>query len=138
MIKKFIDCWDKRKAKVEDYFKNNHPDNYKHIVEKVISILYDDNDYSYEYPSIKRIHEINDGDYQGTLLYVIGSNDYQPSDYWFVKVDYGSCGGCDTLQAILDSVNYDDDKPTEDQVKQYMQLALHILQGLTSMQVKHG
>ena len=39
---------------------------------------------------------------------------------------YGSCSGCDTLQCIQD---YDLSKiPDEDQVKEYMQLSLHLLQ----------
>jgi len=38
---------------------------------------------------------------------------------------YGSCSGCDTLQAISD---YDDGRPSELQLKEYMALALHLVQ----------
>jgi hypothetical protein len=77
-----------------------------------------------------RIYEINDGDYQGTLVYVIAEKGYQPSAYWYVRVYYGSCSGCDTLQAIC---GYDDKQPTQEQVDDYWKLALHIVQGLKKM-----
>lgn len=47
-----------------------------------------------------------------------------------MKVGYGSCSGCDTLEAIRD---YSSEKPTPEQVKDYMALALHIVQGLKKM-----
>lgn len=62
-------------------------------------------------PHPERIHQIDDGDYQGTLIFVIGAGGYQPSRYWYVKVGYGSCSGCDTLQAIR---GYEDDAPTKE------------------------
>lgn len=67
---------------------------------------------------------------QGALVYVIGATGYQPDKYWYVKVGYGSCSGCDTLEAIRE---YQDGKPTERQVNKYMTLALHIVQGLRLM-----
>ena len=33
---------------------------------------------------------------------MIPEEGYQPSDYWYVRVSYGSCCGCDTLQSITD------------------------------------
>ena len=45
---------------------------------------------------------IDDGDYQGTLLYLIPKNTYQPGEYEYLMtyVGYGSCSGCDTLQGL--------------------------------------
>ena len=71
---------------------------------------------------------IDDGDYQGTQIFVIHLDKYQPdeSDYVVTNTYYGSCSGCDTLQAISE---YDyDEKPDENQIKDYMELALHLLQ----------
>ena len=98
------------------------------MVREVIKVVTTD-DYNAIDP--ERIHQIDDGDYQGTLLFVIAARSYQPDDYWFVKVGYGSCSGCDTLQAI--NYSLDDNPPTDDQVSQYMTLALHIVQGLKFM-----
>ena len=126
MIQEFIDLFMIKKPQLEIMFKE-HPESYKEIVKNVVSLLKTDD---YSCISSERIHEIDDGDYQGTLLYVIGADGYQPDDYWYVKVGYGSCSGCDTLEAIRD---YSDDAPTETQIKGYMTLCLHIVQGLKKM-----
>lgn len=81
-------------------------------------------------PDPARIYQIDDGGYEGTLVFVIGAGGYKPSRYWYVKVGYGSCSVCDTLQAIR---GYEGDAPTKEQVDAYMTLALHIVQGLREM-----
>jgi hypothetical protein len=129
MIDEFVKAWDARKGEIEAKFRAKHPDDYKEIVRNVIEILTDGKKYSGN-PDPKNIHEIDDGDYQGTLVYVIPEEGYQPDTYWYVKVFYGSCSGCDTLQAIT---GYSNEPPTEKQVKEYMMLALHIVQGLKKM-----
>lgn len=50
----------------------------------------------------ENIAVIDNGDYQGTLLFLIPQNTYQPAEYEYLMtyVGYGSCSGCDTLQAI--------------------------------------
>jgi hypothetical protein len=58
---------------------------------------------------------------------LIPINTYQPSveDYVYTNTYYGSCCGCDTLQRIS---TYDEEEPNEKQIKDYMELALHLLQ----------
>ena len=71
---------------------------------------------------------IDNGDYQGTQIFIIPINTYQPGvdEYVYTHTYYGSCSGCDTLQAIQ---SWDGDElPNEEQVKDYMELALHLLQ----------
>lgn len=128
MIREFVDAWDSRKQEVREKFELKHPDSYEDVVRTVVGILGDSE--AYGSPDPERITSIDHGHYQGTLLFVIGANGYQPDDYWYVKVNYGSCSGCDTLQAIYD---YSSDPPTDKQVDEYMTLALHIVQGLKSM-----
>jgi hypothetical protein len=128
MIQKFVDRFIAAEADVRDCFASNAPSSYEGIVEVVVDAIFDADDGS---PHPKRIHTINDGDYQGTLLFVIGADGYQPSDYWFVKVGYGSCSGCDTLQAIQDGIWIAEGDTAIDD---YWTLALHIVQGLTAMQ----
>lgn len=55
----------------------------------------------------KKITEIDNGDYHGTLIYVIPLDTCQPAEYEYLMtyVAYGSCSGCDTLQAILEDDN---------------------------------
>lgn len=129
MDKAIVAAWDENKAKVQAVFEAAHPEDYKTVIRAVVQMLHDASD-EYTKPDPERIHEINDGNYQGTLVYVIGATGYQPDEYWYVKVGYGSCSGCDTLEAIR---CYEDGVPTADHVKQYMLLALHVVQGMRQM-----
>ena len=75
---------------------------------------------------IKGIHEIDDGDYQGTLLYLIPFATYQPSshEYLMTAVEYGSCSGCDTLLGIIE---YCIKEVTEDIVNDLITLCRDII-----------
>ena len=127
MIEAFTKAWDERKHEIEIKFQNGHPSSYQDIVEAVIWILDDSDDFNNPDPG--RITVIDHGDYQGNFLFIIAADGYQPRDYWFVMVGYGSCSGCDALADISSDGEYSE-LPNEQQVKDYMTLALHILQGL--------
>ena len=134
MIEEFVKAWDERKGEIEAKFRQEEPQEYKEIVKAVVSIL--DKTKEYGIPNANNIHEINDGDYQGTLLYLIPEDTYQPHNYWYVRVWYGSCSGCDTLEAIHSTGRWNErDNPEvkEKRIKEYMTLALHIIQQLKSM-----
>jgi len=128
MITEFVGRFMEKKADLQELFAAEHPKDYKAVIKAVVSILNNGNDNRSLDP--ERIHEIDDGNYQGTLIYVIGATGYQPNDYWYVKISYGSCTGCDTLEAIR---RYSNKKPNEEQVRDYMTLALHVVQGLKKM-----
>ena len=136
MIEEFTKRWFERSHMVRSLFEAQMPGAYRDIVTAVVAMLHDEDKYGSIDP--EHIHEINDGNYQGTLVYVIGASGYQPDDYWYVKVGYGSCSGCDTLGNIL-SGNWGHE--SEEEVKawkqaaldQLMTLALHIVQGLKKM-----
>lgn len=130
MDKQFIDAYMANKHEIESIFSKKHPDNYAEIVREVISAIKKGIDREYESPDPERIIEIDHGSYQGTLVYVVGFGGYQPYEYAYVRVYYGSCSGCDTLESIK---GYDGEPPTKEQTDQYMTLALHIAQGLRRM-----
>lgn len=127
MITEFVERFMSNKGELEKHFAAGHPNGYLDIVRAVVDVVKGD-----EFDSMdpSRIHVIDDGEYQGRLLFVIAASDCQPRDYWYVTVAYGSCSGCDTLKAIHD---YSSDPPTADQIKDYMTLALHIVQGLKKL-----
>lgn len=127
MISEFVERFMSHKATLREKFAT-HPSNYEGIVKAVVEVIADPDEY--DTPDPARITKIDHGGYQGTLVYVIGATGYQPSDYWYVKVSYGSCSGCDTLEAIR---GYSDEPPTEEQKEEYLTLALHIVQGLKKM-----
>ncbi len=131
MIKEFVDAYMENKEALRAVFSAAHPSTYTDIVKSVVQILSNcaGPDWA-DRPDPERIHVIDDGDYQGTLVYVIAEQGYQPTTYWYVRVSYGSCSGCDTLEAIR---HYDDGPPSGEQVAEYMTLALHIVQQMKKM-----
>lgn len=127
MIKEFVKKWDKYKKDLEDYFRNTEQeeyDTYKEIVEALFEkVINKDIDYG-KYDT-ENILVIDDGDYQGTQIFILHRRTYQPSveEYVYTNTYYGSCSGCDTLQSFATW-----GLPSENQVKDYMELALHLLQ----------
>lgn len=139
MIKFAVDQWDKNKKRLENNILNNleayNEFSYSELVGKVVDFIFNDEDSKYsddEYDS-KNITEIDNGDYQGTLLYLIPLKTYQPSEdgYLMTYVGYGSCSGCDTLQSIQ-MWSFDDEDISDDKkkkfVKDIMGLCLDLVQ----------
>lgn len=118
MIKNFVDAWNANKEAIRATWLKECPCDYESLVKGVVSFMPD--------MDPERVHEIDDGDYQGTLVYIIAAQGYQPSTYWCVKVSYGSCSGCDTLQDLQT-------QPLNDRIDGMLTLGLHIVQGLRSM-----
>lgn len=81
---------------------------------------------------LSRLVEIDHGHYQGTQIYLLANDSYQPDmgDYIVLDNSYGSCSGCDTLAYIQSLAGWDhyDDCPTSEQIDRYMTLALHMVQ----------
>ena len=129
MEAKFIERFDSKRDEIKETLAFlldtcKYDIDYRDIVSIVIDAIHED----YGDPNPNAISEIDDGDYQGTLLFVIPEEIYQPYDYWYVRVFYGSCSGCDTLQDIL----YCSDSK-EQQIDDLFTLALHIFQGLKKL-----
>ena len=131
MIKEFVDKWDKYKNDLEDYFRTTEQREYSCYKEIVIAVfekvINKDIDFDIDKFDTEHICEIDDGDYQGTQIFILHKDSYQPSieEYVYTNTYYGSCSGCDTLLCIS---GYDDGLPSEEQVEDYMRLALHLLQ----------
>ena len=128
MIQEFINRYMERKDVIRTALSEKHPDTYKDLVRLVVDTV---SDGKYREMDAENIVEINQGDYQGTLVYLIPEKGYQPHDYWYLRVWYGSCSGCDTLEGIRE-YGYDK-KPDVGQVNDYMTLTLHIVEGIKSM-----
>ena len=126
----FVDKFMNGREQLKAIFKKEHPEDYQDIVKKVIDIINPDG-FAHELPDPERIHQIDDGDYQGTLVFVIASRGYGLHSYWYVMISYGSCSGCDTLINIHRFQR--DDPPNDQQVEDYMTLALHVVQNIKRM-----
>jgi hypothetical protein len=128
MIRYCYEAWESNRDKLEDYLRTQP--NLKHfeyidLVKTVVQfILCEDWD-------ADRITEIDDGDCQGALLFLIHRHTYQPSPYEYLitYVDYGSCSGCDTLQAIQAGAK-PNTSPTARQLQDLMTLCKDIVMNM--------
>lgn len=122
IIKRF----DEKRTTLKAIFKKKHPESYLEIVKQLVkAVSCDGLDMDPD-----RITVIDHGDYQGSQLFIIAAKGYQPSDYWATECSYGSCTGCDTLQAIR---GYGDDAVSAKQADDYVTLALHLAQKMEKL-----
>jgi hypothetical protein len=128
VIQKFVDRWMANKHLVAERYAEKHPDGYAAIFGDVVSVLCDANN-EYDSPDPERITVTDHGSYSGTMLFTVACGGYTPERYWACLVDYGSCSGCDTFEA-LHAYSDDDEQPTPEQIDGYMTLALHMVQAL--------
>ncbi len=137
MLKICRDKYEKNEEKLREELKkidlNSYECDYKTLVGLTINSILNDSEDSWDKWDVDNIHEIDDGDYQGTLLFVIPKKTYQPSSYEYLitYVGYGSCSGCDTLQAIQDWSTKKDENGnyiyTVEQLNDFMELCRDIL-----------
>lgn len=101
---------------------------YEDLVKLTFDIIYNSADHPYgEALNTDHITVIDDGDYQGTLLFLIPFDTYQPSEgeYIMTYIGYGSCCGCDALQAAQ-AYHYDE-KLDESQIKDFMSICKDLI-----------
>lgn len=133
MLKIIADAWAKNNGKLRDALKTTDMDaiGYKKLVEMAFSYVYNNSDSVVTGKTcpadVHNITLIDNGDYQGTLLFIIPFDTYQPTcgEYLLTYADYGSCSGCDTLMAITE---YESGSPSEEQLNDLMMLCLDILE----------
>lgn len=92
MIKEFCLAWEKNKDKLEEYFrttKQDEYDEYKTLVGLLFDIVVNPEfgDWDNNKFDTKNILEIDDGDYQGTEIFILHKNVYQPDieDYVYIQ-----------------------------------------------------
>lgn len=105
MIKSFIEAWEKNNYQLRLWLEYDvdiedieYADIVKAIFERVINPSIER---EWEKYDIEKMTIVNDGDYQGTLIFLIPKNVYQPDAYDYIVTHnyYGSCSGCDALQS---------------------------------------
>lgn len=121
-----IKKWEQRKDLLSNIISSTDQSDidYLFLVKLIVAhVISDEED---EWDSLN-VQEIDNGNYQGTLMFIIHRAMYQPSaeDYLVTYSYYGSCSGCDTIEGIR---CYEDGKPTLNQIDQYMTLCLHLVQ----------
>lgn len=130
MMKIAIDKWNKNKDVLKLALSNldHFPCCYAELVEMAFKYIWNTDALSWCELDIEAITEIDNGDYQGTYIYIIPFDTYQPSEWEYLMTfaGYGSCSGCDTLQRIESLGDYDA-PPNDVQVKELLQLCKDII-----------
>lgn len=128
MITEFINKFQEIKPRLLEQFSKEEPDDYADIFKQTIKMMFEKSEDTYscnsETPDFERITVIDDGDYQGTLVFVVAAKGYQPSNYWCTRVFYGSCSGCDTFEAYSDYYNPKNSAP------EMVTMALHMIESM--------
>ena len=126
MLKYCLKKWDNHKEELEKALRRDIKLNnceYSYLVKLVVQYILngDGEDWDSDHITV-----VDNGHYQGTQLFLIPEDCYQPSEYEYLMtyVGYGSCSGCDTLLAIQ---NYGEKQLSEGQVKNFMALCKDIV-----------
>ena len=74
-----------------------------------------------EHWDTSQITQIDDGSYQGTLLFLIPEDCGDPAEYNYLMtyIGYGSCSGCDLLQSIQPDNH---EETTDEDIAEFMAL----------------
>lgn len=130
MIKEIIMQWETNKSKLENWFRTSDKRKYRNYGTIVKDIF----TYVIEGYDTEKIHVIDDGEWQGTQIFIIPKDTYQPDveDYLITDTYYGSCSGCDALLNIVERGGYGE-YFDEQQISELMTLSLHIVQKLRSI-----
>ena len=118
-------CWDRNNKKLREVLSERTDLNscsYKDLVKITFEVIFNNDEYNDDIKlDLEHMTEIDDGSYQGTILWAIPFDTYQPSanEYLMTHIEYGSCSCCDTLQGIQ---GYSEEKPTKEQLNEFMML----------------
>ena len=126
MDNRIIRLWDEYKGLLEQHIKQTNQEEieYEFLVKLIVKEIINRGEIEYD---ADKITVIDNGDYQGTQIFIIPRDIYQPEAEWYLVTyaEYGSCSGCDTIIGIK---GYEGGLPDEEQVKDYMTLCLHLIQ----------
>lgn len=128
MLKQFVEAWEKGKdgllADLQRLCANNNDSQITY--EALVRLGWGKvgGEFKHTHIDLGKLRCIDDGDYQGTLIFIAPFDTYEPSgdEYVYVVIDYGSCSGCDTLLSLQSNDN------PEVRAHDYLELILHIMQ----------
>lgn len=123
MLKYCYEKWNENKHILEAKLRQTDLSciDYKDLLAITVVCILNNGEYLDHTWNVEKITEIDDGNYQGTLIYLIPEKTYQPSEYEYLMtyMGYGSCSGCDLLLSIQP---YSKEETDEDDIKAFMSL----------------
>ena len=121
MIQHFVEQWHENKHKLKSFLEKEYDQSedkrfwgpsYIELHQKLFELVVTEpreirtpfdqrwNNYSWDF---NRFLVLDHGEYQGTMIFIMVPDVYQPSldkDYYFTSVMYGSCSHCDTMEHV--------------------------------------
>jgi hypothetical protein len=128
MIQQIVNFYFEQQKTLEESFIENLPGSYKELVYRTIKSISDHEYDEFFSPDPEKMIELNHGHHTGVNLYIMPEKGYEPMTYFVVKIIYGSCGACDTMQNILEN-----ESNKEQQIKDLMTLSLHVIQNIKTI-----
>ncbi len=127
MLKILAEQWGKYNKELKERLtqieQTRDVDSYKELLKETFDVIFNNHlPAGFNKLNLQNITEIDNGDYQGTLLFLVPIGNWCPSeyDYLMTYIGYGSCSGCDSLQAALYG--------SEDKVFSLLEICKDILQ----------
>jgi hypothetical protein len=124
MLKYCYKKWNDNKDKLEAALRETDlsAQSYKSLLALTVKHILNPGDSNEYYWDTDKIEVVDNGDYQGTLLFLIPKDTYQPSEYEYLMtyIGYGSCCCCDYLQSIQPWSS--DEEVTDKDIKNFMGL----------------
>lgn len=137
MVKYCLDRWDRNKNRLKKALSEDVELNeceYDYLVKMTVKYILNEekSPFTCDNWDEENITLIDNGDYQGTRIFVIPCKTYQPSEYEYLMTfsNYGSCSGCDTLLAIQNGYYNPKVTPTETQLEDYMTLCRDLVSNI--------
>lgn len=122
MLKYCINKWEENRGKLKKAIQEldgyiSYTELMKLVVKHIFGDEWDD----------KEITAIDNGDYQGTIIFAFHKKTYQPyaSQYLMTYISYGSCSLCDALEAA-----FFENETEEETVLDLMNICLHLIQNM--------
>jgi hypothetical protein len=122
MINEYTQLWADHQSELLQRLREEPRWSYLELFKLLIEVVINKGEHTL---CLGQVTQLDHGDYQGTMVFIVPDESYQPyvDDYIYTHVYYGSCAGCDTLEAIRD-----DYENKEQQAKDLHTLCLHLLQ----------
>lgn len=122
MLKYCINKWDENRGNLKKAIQElDGYINYTELMKLVVKHIFGD-----EWDE-EEITVIDNGDYQGTIIFAFHRKTYQPyaSQYLMTYISYGSCSLCDALEAA-----FFENETEEETVLDLMRICLNLIQNM--------